>query len=41
MGLFIGGQIVNMIGISNIGFVGAIIGLIGGLYCIVSTKQKL
>lgn len=41
MGSFIGGQTVNMIGISNIGFVGAIIGLIGGLYCIVSTKQKL
>ena len=41
MGLFIGGQTVNMIGTSNIGFVGAIIGLIAVLYCIISTKQKL
>lgn len=40
LGSFIGGQTVNLLGISYIGFIGAIIGLIGGVVCYYSTKQK-
>lgn len=36
MGSFIGGQTVNIIGIASIGFVGAVIGVLAGLYCIYS-----
>ena len=36
MGSFIGGQAVNSIGLASIGFVGAGIGILAGLYCIYS-----
>ena len=39
MGSFIGGQTVNLIGIGNIGFVGAMIGLFAGIYCICSIHK--
>lgn len=38
LGSFIGGQTVNILGISYIGFVGAFIGLVGGIVCIISAK---
>lgn len=38
MGSFIGGQTVNLAGIGSVGYVGAVIGLIAGIYCIISTK---
>lgn len=38
MGSFLGGQTVNILGIGFIGYVGAVIGLIAGIYCILSTK---
>lgn len=39
MGSFIGGQTVNILGISYVGYIGAVIGLIAGVYCILSTRQ--
>lgn len=38
MGSFIGGQAINFFGIGSIGIVGACIGLLGGIYCIISNK---
>lgn len=38
MGSFIGGQAINLFGIGSIGIVGACIGLLCGIYCILSTK---
>lgn len=38
MGSFIGGQAVNFLGISSVGYIGALVGLIAGVYCIFSTK---
>lgn len=38
MGSFIGGQSVNLLGIGSIGFIGAVIGLIASVYCIIFVK---
>ena len=37
-GSFIGGKVVDLINLGSIGYIGAVIGLLAGIYCILSTK---
>ena len=37
-GSFVGGKVVDLINLGSIGYIGAVIGLLAGIYCILSTK---